>query len=65
MYPLLDNVYDIIYTCLMSYPGITFVLLTLLMSGDSMKHKGSEYVRTLYSLTIHLMPLQSTCYGGP
>ena len=25
MYSLLDNVYDIIYTCLMSYPGITFV----------------------------------------
>ena len=26
MYSLLDNVYDIIYTCLMSYPGITFVV---------------------------------------
>ena len=26
MYSLLDNVYDIIYTCLMSYPGITFVI---------------------------------------
>ena len=25
-YYLLDNVYDIIYTCLMSYPGITFVV---------------------------------------
>ena len=28
-----------------------------------MKHKGSEYVRTLYSLTIQVMPLLSTCYG--
>ena len=28
-----------------------------------MKHKGSEYVRTLYSLTIQVMPLQSTCCG--
>ena len=28
-----------------------------------MKHKGSEYVRTVYSLTIYVMPLQSTCYG--
>ena len=28
-----------------------------------MKHKGSEYIRTVYSLTIHVMPLQSTCYG--
>ena len=28
-----------------------------------MKHKGSEYVCTLYSLTIQVMPLQSTCYG--
>ena len=28
-----------------------------------MKHKGSEYVRTLYSLTIQVLPLQSTCYG--
>ena len=26
MYSRLDNVYDIIYTCLMSYPGITFVV---------------------------------------
>ena len=26
MYSLLDNLYDIIYTCLMSYPGITFVV---------------------------------------
>ena len=26
MYSLLDNAYDIIYTCLMSYPGITFVV---------------------------------------
>ena len=26
MYSLLDNVYDIIYTCVMSYPGITFVV---------------------------------------
>ena len=26
MYSLLDNVYDVIYTCLMSYPGITFVV---------------------------------------
>ena len=26
MYSLLDNVYDIIYTGLMSYPGITFVV---------------------------------------
>ena len=25
-YSLVDNVYDIIYTCLMSYPGITFVV---------------------------------------
>ena len=28
-----------------------------------MKHKGSEYVRTLYSLTIQVIPLQSTCHG--
>ena len=41
----------------------TVVLLTLLMSGDSMKHKGSDYVRILYSLTIQVMLLQSTCYG--
>ena len=26
VYSLLDNVYDVIYTCLMSYPGITFVV---------------------------------------
>ena len=26
MYSLLDNVYDIIYTCLMPYTGITFVV---------------------------------------
>ena len=39
------------------------MLLTLLMSGDSMKHNGSEYVITVYSLTIQIMPLQSTCYG--
>ena len=39
------------------------MLLTLLMSGDSMKYKGSEYIRTLYSLTIQVMPLQSTFYG--
>ena len=30
-----------------------------------MKHKGSEYIHTVYSLTIHIqvMPLQSTCNG--
>ena len=26
VYSLLDNVYDVIYTCLLSYPGITFVV---------------------------------------
>ena len=26
MYSLLDNIYDIIYTCPVSYPGITFVV---------------------------------------
>ena len=29
VYSLLDNVYDVIYTCLMSYPGITFVVMYL------------------------------------
>ena len=49
--------------CLISFSSPNVVLLTLLMSGDSMKHKGSEYVRTVYFLTIQVMPLQSTSYG--
>ena len=32
MFSLLDNVYDVIYTCLMSYPGITFVVARVMPS---------------------------------
>ena len=44
--------------CLISFSSPNVVLLTLLMSGDSM-----DYVSTVYSLIIQVMTLQSTCYG--
>ena len=52
--------------CLMQmFPGLhkfpfSFVaLLTSLLSGDSIKHN----IRSLYSLTIQVIPLPSTCSG--
>ena len=40
MYSLLDSVYDIIYTCLMSYPGITFVVAKVMPSMMRSKDHG-------------------------